>query len=37
VNPVMYDYVFEKVWSNGKTDVEKWTSDWADRRLGHAN
>lgn len=37
VNPIMYDYVFEKAWSNGKTDVNKWVSNWADRRLGHAN
>jgi alpha-N-acetylglucosaminidase len=34
VNPIMYDYVFEKVWSDGKVDVEKWVSDWSDRRLG---
>ncbi|MCX2476992.1 alpha-N-acetylglucosaminidase [Pedobacter sp. MC2016-05] len=34
VNPMMYDYVFEKAWSNGKTDVAQWTDKWADRRLG---
>ncbi len=37
INPVMYDYVFEKAWTDGKTDVQKWISDWADRRLGKAN
>ncbi|ARS41576.1 alpha-N-acetylglucosaminidase [Sphingobacteriaceae bacterium GW460-11-11-14-LB5] len=34
VNPVMYDYVFEKAWSTGKTDVNSWTNNWANRRLG---
>ena len=33
-NPVMYEYVFEKAWSNGPTNVEKWIRDWAVRRLG---
>ena len=34
INPIMYDYVFEKAWSTGKTDVAQWTANWADRRLG---
>lgn len=37
VNPIMYDYVFEKAWSNGKTDVDEWTKKWADRRLGKSD
>ncbi|RZJ82289.1 MAG: alpha-N-acetylglucosaminidase, partial [Chryseobacterium sp.] len=37
VNPIMYDYVFEKAWSGGKTDVDQWTKKWADRRLGRAD
>lgn len=34
VNPVMYDYVFEKAWSTGKTDVGSWIKNWAHRRTG---
>lgn len=34
INPIMYDYVFEKAWSTGKTDVSDWTDHWANRRLG---
>jgi alpha-N-acetylglucosaminidase len=37
VNPIMYDYVFEKAWSKGKTDVDEWTTNWANRRLGYKN
>lgn len=37
VNPIMYDYVFEKAWSTGKTDVNEWVKHWADRRLGTKN
>jgi alpha-N-acetylglucosaminidase len=37
INPVMYDYVFEKAWSNGKTDVAAWAKNWANRRLGTTN
>ncbi len=37
VNPVMYDYVFEKAWSEGKTDMAGWTDRWADRRLGRTD
>ncbi|MCX2473778.1 alpha-N-acetylglucosaminidase [Pedobacter sp. MC2016-05] len=35
INPIMYDYVFEKAWSNGPTAVKTWTDKWADRRLGY--
>ena len=34
INPVMYEYVFEKAWSNGKVDVDQWVSNWARRRYG---
>ncbi|GAA3580540.1 alpha-N-acetylglucosaminidase [Snuella lapsa] len=34
VNPVMYEFVFEKAWSEGKTDTRKWIKNWADMRYG---
>lgn len=34
VNPVMYEYVFEKVWENGKTNTEQWVENWAAIRYG---
>jgi alpha-N-acetylglucosaminidase len=34
VNPVAIEYVFEKAWSNGPGDTEKWVGDWAARRRG---
>ncbi|MDP4186227.1 MAG: alpha-N-acetylglucosaminidase, partial [Bacteroidota bacterium] len=34
VNPLMYEFVFEKVWSNGATNVDEWSKDWARRRCG---
>lgn len=37
INPIMYDYIFEKAWSKGKTDVDVWTTNWANRRLGYKN
>jgi alpha-N-acetylglucosaminidase len=37
VNPVMYEYVFEKAWSNGNVDVDQWVSNWAKRRYGKAD
>jgi len=37
VNPVMYEYVFEKAWSNGKVNVEEWVSNWAKRLYGKAD
>lgn len=37
VNPVMYEYVFEKVWADGKTNAEKWIHNWADLRYGSKN
>ena len=33
-NPMMYEYVFEKVWSTGETDIVDWINCWAARRLG---
>lgn len=37
INPIMYDYIFEKAWSNGPTDVKTWTANWAARRIGKTN
>lgn len=34
VNSMMYEYVFEKAWSNGATDTKNWIKNWADRRTG---
>ncbi|HEY4194382.1 MAG TPA: alpha-N-acetylglucosaminidase TIM-barrel domain-containing protein, partial [Mucilaginibacter sp.] len=34
MNPGMYDYVFEKAWSEGPVDVNKWINGWAKRRPG---
>ena len=34
VNPVMYEYVFEKVWSDGITHTKEWIKNWADARHG---
>lgn len=34
VNPLMHEYVFEKVWSDGPTDVDQWVKNWADQRTG---
>lgn len=34
VNPVMYEYVFEKAWSTGPVNVDEWVSNWAKRRYG---
>ncbi|WP_158796443.1 alpha-N-acetylglucosaminidase [Pedobacter sp. L105] len=32
VNAVMYDYVFEKAWSDGPVSVNKWADHWAAMR-----
>jgi alpha-N-acetylglucosaminidase len=37
VNPIMYEYVFEKVWSRGPVDVQKWVNEWSARRIGKTN
>lgn len=37
VNPMMYEFVFDKVWHNGNTGTDKWISDWASRRYGKAD
>jgi len=37
INPIAYEYVFEKAWSDGKVDVDHWVSDWAARRYGKAD
>ncbi|QLC65970.1 alpha-N-acetylglucosaminidase [Flavobacterium sp. LPB0248] len=36
VNPLMYDYLFEKAWGEGKTDTKDWIKNWADLRYGRA-
>ncbi|MEO6948823.1 MAG: alpha-N-acetylglucosaminidase [Ginsengibacter sp.] len=37
VNQVMYEYVLEKAWSNGPTDVDQWIRNWVMRRCGKAD
>ena len=37
INPIAYEYVFEKAWSDGSVDVDKWVDDWAVRRVGKTN
>jgi alpha-N-acetylglucosaminidase len=37
VNPFMYEYVFEKAWSEGHVDLIQWMKNWADRRCGTAD
>ena len=37
INPIMYEYVFEKVWNQGKVDVDEWVNNWATRRYGSIN
>jgi Alpha-N-acetylglucosaminidase (NAGLU). len=37
VNPMMYEYVFEKAWSQGTVDYVQWVDDWATRRTGTYN
>lgn len=36
VNPLMYEYVFEKAWDRNITD-EEWIACWADRRIGYTD
>jgi alpha-N-acetylglucosaminidase len=37
VNPIMYEYVFDKAWSTGTVDVDDWVKNWSDRRYGQQN
>lgn len=37
VNPVMYEYVFDKAWTNGPVDVKQWVNNWSERRYGKKN
>jgi alpha-N-acetylglucosaminidase len=37
VNPVIFEYVFDKAWSNGSVDAAQWMDDWAMRRYGHSD
>lgn len=37
VNPVMYEYVFDKAWSNGPVSVDDWVNAWSERRFGKKN
>ncbi len=34
VNPIMFEYVFDKVWSDSTTNVQQWVKDWSTRRYG---
>jgi alpha-N-acetylglucosaminidase len=34
LNPFMYEYVLEKAWSQGPTDIDRWAEALAGRRLG---
>jgi alpha-N-acetylglucosaminidase len=37
VNPLIYEYVFGKAWSNGSVDVDQWVKNWSERRYGKKN
>ncbi|PIA77834.1 alpha-N-acetylglucosaminidase [Gaetbulibacter sp. 4G1] len=37
VNPMMYEYVFEKVWDSSSTSSGEWIKNWADMRHGDVN
>ncbi len=37
VNPMMYEYVFEKAWESSSTNTGKWIKKWADLRYGSVN
>ena len=37
VNPIMYEYVFDKAWSAGPVDVDQWVKNWSERRYGKEN
>lgn len=34
VNPLMYEFVFEKAWGSDHVDLKEWMNKWADRRCG---
>jgi alpha-N-acetylglucosaminidase len=34
MNPLMYEYVFEKAWSKGPVNVKGWLSNWSAGRIG---
>jgi alpha-N-acetylglucosaminidase len=34
VNPVMYEFLFEKAWTDKATDLETWIANYADTRCG---
>ena len=37
VNPMMYEYVFEKAWNTNLADTKEWIKNWANRRTGSAD
>ncbi|WP_298299252.1 alpha-N-acetylglucosaminidase [Hydrotalea sp.] len=37
VNPIMYQYVFDKAWSTGSVNVADWVNKWAKSRYGASN
>lgn len=36
-NPVMYQYVFNKVWAKGTVNTQQWINNWANSRYGQKN
>ena len=34
VNPMMFEFVLDKVWSDSSTNVQQWIKDWSTRRYG---
>jgi len=37
VNPIMYQFVFEKAWSQGPVNVHEWINKWSAGRIGKNN
>ncbi len=35
VNPMVYEYIFERVWETGRGELDRWFEQWADRRCGY--
>lgn len=37
MNPMLYEFLFEKAWVTGDTDIKKWVSDYAISRTGNSS
>ncbi len=37
VNPLVYEFVFEKAWDSDSTSVNQWIDRWSDRRCGETD